>query len=548
DKTLSWDGSIFVYSDKSWKNENFVGRIPVQIKSNIVEVFNINNSSHYFKVADLRNYFNDGGVFLFLVQIKKNNRKIFFRNLACSDLKKILTSLRNKTQKRVKIELFELDTCKLVELEDESRNFLLHRKKQVSNIDYPMSIEQATELTTTFITSNPNFESYLLSHDLPLYGKRLDSPAEFFITNIRVREIINYHQVPVSINSKIYYSSYESVITQNGSTIRVGHEIFLNQGNIQYKSKCFVIDELVDVDFLLNLIIEKAVTFGDKTIFIETNPLEKEIIDSLRERKKLLDDIKALHDLFNLSLNKLNLDNLDEGELRNLSLLIYIFIYNHRFYNLPFNKGFNSIKISDNYFGILALNSNENGPYTVFNIARPISEIQCRIDPGDGNFHSISPYVFISADFLCNIKNLDFDLIIEDIEKHPLTSITSDLIIRFGLELIKTYDCTKEETFLASALEIYKWLQLKNECVEINKINEYQILRRRRTFTQEEKRQLLFLRDNEAGNNGVLCAINILLENKTEAEIYFESLVAKEKEDFYNYPIYTLGKNLGIFL
>ena len=32
DKTPSWDGSVFVYRNESQKNDNLIGRVPIQVK------------------------------------------------------------------------------------------------------------------------------------------------------------------------------------------------------------------------------------------------------------------------------------------------------------------------------------------------------------------------------------------------------------------------------------------------------------------------------------------------------------------------------------
>lgn len=68
DRTDSWDGFIFVYSDKSNEKKDIDGRIPVQVKTHQVEAFNEDKRSNSFDVSDLINYKNDGGVILFTVE------------------------------------------------------------------------------------------------------------------------------------------------------------------------------------------------------------------------------------------------------------------------------------------------------------------------------------------------------------------------------------------------------------------------------------------------------------------------------------------------
>ena len=80
----------------------------------------------------------------------------------------------------------------------------------------------------------------------------------------------------------------------------------------------------------------------------------------------------------------------------------------------------------------------------------------------------------------------------------------------------------------------------------INKLNELQIIRRQRAYTKNEKTFLIQEKTQNTDNNGILCAINILLENKSEAESNFDQLTEEEKEEFIQYPIFTLAKQLGV--
>ncbi|GAA0103989.1 hypothetical protein UT300013_06110 [Paraclostridium sordellii] len=76
-------------------------KISVQVKGTKVEGFSNNISKHSFEVSDLRNYYNDNGVILFLVEILNINEfKIFSRSPLPLDLKEILIGIKEKQQKR----------------------------------------------------------------------------------------------------------------------------------------------------------------------------------------------------------------------------------------------------------------------------------------------------------------------------------------------------------------------------------------------------------------------------------------------------------------
>jgi hypothetical protein len=55
----------------------------------------------------------------------------------------------------------------------------------------------------------------------------------------------------------------------------------------------------------------------------------------------------------------------------------------------------------------------------------------------------------------------------------------------------------------------------------------------------EEKYNLNKMKKNK-DDNQILCAINILLDNKYEAELYYNKMNDYEKNEFSKYPIYNL--------
>ena len=69
DKAPSWDGEISLYSSQtSFPKRKLVGRIPVQVKGTHVRMLQ-KKAVYQVEVADLRNFFRDGGAIFFVVQI-----------------------------------------------------------------------------------------------------------------------------------------------------------------------------------------------------------------------------------------------------------------------------------------------------------------------------------------------------------------------------------------------------------------------------------------------------------------------------------------------
>mgnify|MGYP003298310951 CR=1 FL=1 len=71
------------------------------------------------------------------------------------------------------------------------------------------------------------------------------------------------------------------------------------------------------------------------------------------------------------------------------------------------------------------------------------------------------------------------------------------------------------------------------------KVNRFQLLKRKRELFEEELQELEEM-ENAAENTILICAINILLDNKRKAKKILDSMMAEDKELFMDYPIYNL--------
>ena len=71
DKTPSWDGNIFLYSNSSGEKSNLLGKIPVQVKGHNIKSFPKGNMKYRAEMADLRNFYNDKGVLYFVVCLRE---------------------------------------------------------------------------------------------------------------------------------------------------------------------------------------------------------------------------------------------------------------------------------------------------------------------------------------------------------------------------------------------------------------------------------------------------------------------------------------------
>lgn len=114
DKEPSWDGFVYMYSNKSKKKSNFKGRMPVQVKGKMCDDHDKEIISYSMSTADLKNYLNDGGCILFVVYIGCEDlvTKIYYAELTPIKLRQLLEDADQQDWKSVKLREFPSDNNK----------------------------------------------------------------------------------------------------------------------------------------------------------------------------------------------------------------------------------------------------------------------------------------------------------------------------------------------------------------------------------------------------------------------------------------------------
>lgn len=111
DKKPLVDGDISIYQDKSGRNEDLIGTIPVQIKGKTVKNISPKGPSFALKKGYLEGLKNIGGVLLLVVFAEKSNptnRKAFYAHLFPFQIENLLREMMKHGQKQKNIPLKEL--------------------------------------------------------------------------------------------------------------------------------------------------------------------------------------------------------------------------------------------------------------------------------------------------------------------------------------------------------------------------------------------------------------------------------------------------------
>ncbi len=542
DKTPSWDGNIFVYNEKMVKKD-LLGRIPVQIKCKKVKNLRGNTISHPFEIVDLRNYFKDRGVILFVIEIfNLSEKQVYFASLLPSDLKEIIDNCKKSDGKK-NIAMERLDWSHPRQLEIICKNFLIHRELQFSTIkSSPIQVVEAQELMLTGFTDGTPVEELLLNQSHYLYGKRHKDGINFFIDKININEIVKQINNDIKIDSKIFFTKYQVISNKDEKIIKFGKGISwnLNTQKITYSFSGTLAEQLTDIEFLQDLKDTTKIQIGNHNLNFSLEG--KDFILQIEDRYRLLKDVEALLHIFRIDPNNLDMDKIDDNSNVTLSVLVNMMVYDRKVTQIPFSVGIKRVRIGNIVLGIVIF-QREDQTYSIENLFGQINNNRFFIGDGEPKV-LISPYVVLNCKFLLNIDNIDLNLIIESIKTIEYSQLYAEYVNFFLLEIIHAFDKSLKGEFLQTASEINSWL-LEMECDNpINIINKYQIVRRQRELTSQEKENLIAM--TSGVDNRLFCGISIVLENKSDFLLGFTKLAPKERREFIKFPIYSLARKLKL--
>lgn len=153
--------------------------------------------------------------------------------------------------------------------------------------------------------------------------------------------------------------------------------------------------------------------------------------------------------------------------------------------------------------------------------------------------YRVPAFIMFKRDVWEKLYDVDEDILLGELEKADFNEDTQGEFSLLLMEVLAVYDMTKNEKYydLASLLS-EKLLQVSPQS-DYWKINKLQILKRKRELSELEMQELENM-ERDTKDPKVVCAVNILLENKRKAKQVLGEMEENERDEFEGYPIYRL--------
>lgn len=331
-----------------------------------------------------------------------------------------------------------------------------------------------------------------------------------------------------------YYDKYKILKEKDNYIISIGNSIQIKQKerkiNIELKGNLY--QRLYDIYFIEELMKTNKINISG-TIFLISGLSNCE--DIFRD-KKIYELLKQIFEKLGVYFD-IPIEQLKKKDIDNLNKLINLF-KNQKFVNSYIKKtGIYELKI--NKFVIAFFGYKNETESIIFDLFSDIYDsFYLKQADENGKIYNFCLYSNITEKQLLEYSNIKFDIILKAFESIKMYDAYETVTNEFLLTCINVYDKSKNIKFLDLAESLNQML-LEYERTEVNEINKFQIIRRRRNFTEKEIEELLEIQNNSK-NNSTFLAISILLERKKEIEYYKSKIYAEEIDIFKKYPIYNL--------
>ena len=564
DRTPSWDGTVFVYPNKTKNINDGVRRVPVQVKGTTKKFSQ--EAKHSCRVGDLRRYYEDGGCIFFLVSVDLNtgDNEIFYKSMLVFDLKQILDKAGNQKSFTISFDKFPANDS--TEIAAIFFSYADNFKKQMSFINKELhsldelqkrgvTIESLSFSASGVGLNDSNIGRFISSHDFYLYAKPkgldIEIPIERITNAIATRMITGV----VSVKGTVYYSSYQVTYKNGKPVLKIGKGINIITKEESNKITGITInitptgtlsDMIKDTSCFVDVVDNGEITI--KGVRFPLRITKGMDIEKYRQRLQYYKDVKRMLDYLGVH-EELDCSNLSENDEKNIRNFVNAILYNKGIGFPGRNEStlYGSFKIANLNIWIWAMQQTD-GTYKINSFFTPHEmalfseadvEMVCPMP--------ITQYVLLTAEAFARASNMDYKVVRNDITSRPPDPRTTDRVTELQLNVLNGYDIQteKDDRLLDLAEAIGAWLKESYERTDTHpqgeKLNQLQIVRRRRELYAPEIVELSKLADEKNPPN-IRCGAYLLLEEIGEAQKCFDQLPLAEQEDFIKYPICHFGE------
>lgn len=547
DKGPSWDGDIYLYDNSDLKVEHIQYRIPTQIKGkNDKRLLNKKSITFPVEYRNLRNYFRDGGVCYFVIAVSDDGEKaaIFYNALTPIKLQAILKGSEKKLPEQTKnIPLLRLEKNDkdilyklLLQFGHDSReqgSGELVRKSISAN-----DLKNVDSIRMTAYTSDKNeILGNVQMGEVCLFGHLANSdiwvPFSYETqTNMEIAQKVKRNE-SFGVDGVVYYDNFE-VVRKADETVYIrlseNLELRLSENKVHFDPKSDLETVIRDVRFLEAMQHGSGLYIGKRKVLgYKEQKLGSNLQKAIRDYKLL----QLVTNKFGLTIRE-RIEGFTEDDWKALNELVAIFKgdivpkHGEVAYHMWWWQG----KIVP-----FIITREDTQQTQVENIFHPQQlNVYTHTDEKE---YELPIYINLTRSVWESLYDVPEEYLLEDLERYEYNHGTEGNFSLLFVELLSSYDDTGNEKYFNMARLISDKLIFVSPQNEYWKINKLQLLRRKRPLSEEEMQELESI-EKISEDRKVICAVNILLENRRMAQKVLEEMDDEDRGGFVTYPIYNL--------
>jgi len=557
DKEPSWDGNIYIYSNKQKKKAG-LKRIPVQVKGTEQNVHPSDRITFRMGIDDIDNYLRDGGVMLFVVYISKDCKRktIYYDSLLPMKIRVLKERFAGKRRIPIECRPFPQGEEKMVSIllnfysnMQKQRSFALSELKTIDELEKEGILEGLSFPLIAFGNQINDLKRVLFQDAPYLYakikGNAIPQPLQMIPIGIHLAETVN---CDISVNGKSYYTSAQRIHSENSVDFCAGKSVRISTDGtkftIKYTPASMLQDALIDTEFMLDVIDNNG--FSINNTFLPLDESRTVSKDWRKGQKSRLEYCRTIHEVLNflglqddVDISKstdqdvLNTDRLYRGivkreivgglkpELPPVATVDY--------YDKKLIVGFNE--------------AGEPGKYHIYDFNSTPLIFTCSVD-GAGENLQTSRYEILHPEDYLTISNVDLGKLVESYKELSDKDYIYERANLTALNLLTAYDQSGDtrEDLLQCSHEIMIWLLEETPSEEalsssIRKINLWQIRKRMGILSNEEKQEAFQLGEDTSQKEVFRVGAYLIADSMMAAESHFKKLSLEEKSIIEGFPI-----------
>lgn len=572
DKTPFTDGAIDIYRSPSGSKNDFVGRVPVQVKGRSIQKKNKQKRRwglpYRINRDDLDGHLRDSGVLYFVVDIDKDTgkRKIYYALLNPFKIQDILAAMQPE-QKSTSFVLKPLpkdpnQIYGIINLAYKTRD---EPKQQVALDD---DLMKSARGFTIFTDGTVDFNQPV----------RLRTGEQDFSVVFTTKAGI---QVPMSGDWELIpeiYAGQSTDLTVSSGDITFSQPIRrkIDRSTVALELSpglSFIVKETDDgrlASFEIAAHSNLGGRFKDlsfvlavgRTSAFSINGHEQKLKDSghddlteIQEHFSSLEKLIALFKYLNADPFLVDLNSVDDRRVKQLTMLHNALVEGREVSQDFTESGRLYQPVGPWGFELFCTESKEEDRWLYHNLFDPELPFQfiMRDEDDPRDYWRVTPYEVVDANSFQNILNLSLEDVVDAYEKIGAYDETTNLANLMVLNFIHAADSSemRQDEFLAAAARLNEWTLNRDQDKPELSVNRWQIAARKGSLSQTDRNSIRELKRKATkgeiqGAELTEAVCSILLGDIEEIDFSLENLTEPELETLHSWPIWTYHQNTNL--